>query len=186
MKIILTDIPEVLLFEPQVFKDSRGFFVETFRKKTYEEAGVTGLFVQDNCSRSSQGTLRGLHAQWRKPQGKLIRVVEGEIWDVVVDIRPFSQTFKKWVGVELSAANFRQCWVPPGFAHGFYTVSPVAQVEYKVTDYYDPEGELRLLWNDPDIGIRWPNPDPVLSDRDRQGQTLKQILPTLAAFADKS
>jgi dTDP-4-dehydrorhamnose 3,5-epimerase len=142
--------------------------------------------VQDNHSRSAGHTLRGLHAQWRLPQGKLVRVLQGEIFDVAVDIRRGAPTFLRWVGMTLSADNFRQCYVPPGFAHGFYVTSECAEVEYKCTDYYDPAGELRILWNDPAIGIEWPAWDPVLSDKDRAGQRLADLTDKLPLFEEAS
>jgi dTDP-4-dehydrorhamnose 3,5-epimerase len=175
MKLIPTDIPDIRLIEPKLFSDARGFFFESYNQSAYEAAGIPGPFVQDNHSRSQKNTLRGLHAQTRKPQGKLIRVILGEVFDVAVDIRRNSPTYKKWVGFILSASNFRQCYIPPGFAHGFCVLSDVAEFEYKVTDYYDPEGELHLAWNDPAIGIEWPITDPILSAKDQDSVLFKDL-----------
>ena len=180
MKLIPTEIPDVRLIEPQIFTDPRGFFFESYNQKTFAQAGITAAFVQDNHSRSQKNTLRGLHAQWRRPQGKLIRVVQGEVYDVAVDLRRQSPTFKKWVGFILSAENFRQCYIPPGFAHGFCVLSETAEFEYKVTDYYDPAGELHIRWNDPDLGVCWPIPKPILSIKDQQASRfadIEEILP---------
>jgi dTDP-4-dehydrorhamnose 3,5-epimerase len=179
MKFTATDIPEILLIEPDVFRDARGFFLEAFNERKYLEGGIDARFVQDNHSRSTRGTLRGLHAQHTRPQGKLIRVIEGEIFDVAVDIRKGSPTFKRWVGLPLSAESFRQCWIPPGFAHGFCVTSAIAQVEYKCTDFYDPEDEIGFLWSDPDVGVVWPIADPILSAKDRAAPLLKEILDLL-------
>ena len=175
MRVVPAAIPDVLIIEPRVHRDGRGFFVETYHADRYREHGIEGPFVQDNHSRSVAGTLRGLHLQLGRPQGKLIRVIEGEVFDVAVDVRRGSRTFGRWVGVTLSAENFKQCYVPPGFAHGFCVVSPIAQVEYKCTDLYDAESEIGILWNDPLIGIRWPVSEPVLSDRDRRHPTLAEL-----------
>ena len=178
MRVTETRLPGVLLIEPDVHRDGRGFFVETYHIDRYRECGIAAPFVQDNHSRSIQGTLRGLHLQLQRPQGKLIHVIEGEIFDVAVDVRRGSAAFGRWVSVALSADNFRQVYVPPGFAHGFCVVSPIAQVEYKCTDVYDPASEIGIAWNDPAIGIEWPARDPLLSPRDRAH-------PTLAAVADR-
>lgn len=176
MNVIKTDIEGVLIIEPQVFGDERGFFLETFQAKRYaQEAGITQEFVQDNHSRSSYGVLRGLHFQKTKPQGKLVRVVSGEVFDVAVDIRPGSPTYGQWAGTHLSAENKRQFWVPPGMAHGFVVLSETADFEYKCTDYYDPTDEACLLWNDPDIAINWPVDEPVLSAKDKLGLPLKEL-----------
>ncbi|MCL4845255.1 MAG: dTDP-4-dehydrorhamnose 3,5-epimerase [Acidobacteria bacterium] len=177
MQVSETAIPGVVLIEPRVFRDARGFFVETYHAERYRSMGIDLPFVQDNHSRSTRGTLRGLHWQWRRPQGKLVRVIEGEIFDVAVDIRPESPTFGQWVGATLSAENFLQIYVPPGFAHGFCVTSDVAQVEYKCTDVYDPEGEGGLTWNDPDLAIAWPVTDPFLSARDQAHPTLRERFP---------
>ena len=175
MQFLPTELEGVVIIEPRVFRDDRGFFLETYQTDRYREGGIDATFVQDNHSRSVRGTLRGLHAQWQHPQGKLLRVIEGEIFDVAVDIRRGSPTFGRWVGVTLSAENFRQIYVPVGFAHGFCVTSEIAQVEYKCTDIYDPEHELRVLWNDPDIGIDWPIAEPLLSPKDSAGQLLHEI-----------
>jgi dTDP-4-dehydrorhamnose 3,5-epimerase len=166
LKLHPTDLPGVIVLEPRVFRDPRGFFLETFNAERYAAAGIKGPFVQDNHSRSERGTLRGLHAQAQFPQAKLLRVIEGQIWDVAVDIRLGSPTFGRHVGVTLSADDQRQVFVPKGFAHGFCVLSDHAQVEYKCTDYYHPEDEIRLLWSDPELGIPWPITGPVLSDKD--------------------
>lgn len=179
MRITPTDLPDVLIVDPDVFRDARGFFLETFHERKYREGGIDARFVQDNHSRSTRGTLRGLHAQRAHPQGKLIRVIEGEIFDVAVDIRRSSPTFRRWIGVTLSAENFRQCWVPPGFAHGFCVVSDVAEVEYKCTDFYDAADEIGFLWNDPDVGVVWPVAEPILSAKDTVAPRLSQILEKL-------
>lgn len=175
MRIIETALEGVVVIEPRVITDARGFFLETYHAPRYAAAGIPGPFVQDNHSRSVHGTLRGLHWQWRRPQGKLVRVIEGAIFDVAVDIRPDSPTFGRWVGVELSAENFRQCYIPPGFAHGFCVLSDAAQVEYKCTDLYDPHDEGGLIWNDPDVGIAWPVSEPILSPRDLRHPTLREL-----------
>ncbi|MEM7261964.1 MAG: dTDP-4-dehydrorhamnose 3,5-epimerase [Planctomycetota bacterium] len=177
-----TEIPDVVIAEPRVFRDSRGFFMESFNAKKYEEAGIVGPFVQDNHSYSCKDTLRGLHAQREFPQGKLVRCVEGEIWDVAVDVRRGSPTFGKWVGVTLTAENCHQLWVPPGFVHGFCVLSATAQVEYKVTEYYHPEDELGVIWNDPTIAIDWPVKEPVLSQKDAESQTLEEVMDLLPEF----
>lgn len=176
MRVIETQVAGVKLIEPKVFGDHRGFFIETFRKSRYQELlGIDAEFVQDNHSRSSRGVLRGLHFQTAKPQGKLVRCVRGEVYDVVVDIRPDSPTFKKWVGVYLSEDNKNQLWVPPGLAHGFVVVSDSADFEYKCTDYYDPSNEGCLLWNDPDVGVDWPVSEPLLSPKDLQGKLFREL-----------
>ncbi len=170
-----TEISDVLLLEPRVFEDARGSFHETFHRRRFAEAGLDVDFVQDNHSRSKRGILRGLHYQVRQPQGKLLRVVAGEIFDVAVDLRRSSPTFARWVGVSMSADNHRIIYVPPGFAHGFYVLSEVADVCYKCTDFYAPEHERTLLWNDPALGIAWPlHGEPQLSDKDRRGIPLAQ------------
>ena len=175
MNIRRTSLSGALVIEPKVVRDARGFFVETWQAQRYEEAGITGPFVQDNHSRSARNTLRGLHWQARRPQGKLVRVVSGEIWDVAVDIRPESPTFGRWEAIVLSVENFWQYWIPPGFAHGFCVLSDVADVEYKCTDVYDPEGERGLLWSDPALAIDWPIADPILSERDRRHPTFVEL-----------
>lgn len=174
MKATATAIPDVLILEPKVFGDERGFFFESFNQKAFNQAtGLALNFVQDNHSRSSQGVLRGLHYQLKQPQGKLVRVTRGAVFDVAVDIRRGSATFGQWVGVELSEHNQRQLWVPPGLAHGFVVTSESADFLYKTTDYYAPEHERCLLWNDPAIGIEWPlDAEPQLSAKDRLGLAL--------------
>jgi dTDP-4-dehydrorhamnose 3,5-epimerase len=177
MKIIDTEISDVKIIEPKVFGDERGFFLETFQKERYLEAlNIKGDFVQDNHSRSAKGVLRGLHFQRVNPQGKLVRVVRGEVFDVAVDIRPESATFKQWVGVILSEENKTQFWIPPGLAHGFVVLSDFADFEYKCTNYYDPGSEGCLLWNDPEVGIEWPVESPLLSVKDQQGKKLSQLV----------
>lgn len=185
MKLIPTSLPGVIIIEPRVFRDERGFFLETYHAQRYREAGLDAVFVQDNHSRSTRGTLRGLHWQEERPQGKLVRVLVGEIYDVAVDVRPESPTFGQWVGFTLSADNFRQAWIPPGFAHGFCVTSEVAEVEYKCTDFYDPPSERGLIWNDPDVGIDWPITDPILSPRDRQHPRLSAHRPSATPPADR-
>jgi dTDP-4-dehydrorhamnose 3,5-epimerase len=183
MRLAPAEIPGIVIIEPDVYRDPRGFFLETYHAEKYREAGIAGPFVQDNHSRSLKGTLRGLHLQVQRPQGKLVRVIEGEIFDVAVDVRRGSPTFGKWMGVTLSAENFRQCYLPAGFAHGFAVVSEVAQVEYKCTALYDPKSELGIAWNDPAIGIAWPVSDPLLSDRDTRHLTLSAVMQRLPVFA---
>ncbi|WNM59904.1 dTDP-4-dehydrorhamnose 3,5-epimerase [Candidatus Nitrospira allomarina] len=175
MKFLPTRLPEVLIVEPDVYRDQRGWFLETYHIHKYQEAGILPPFVQDNCSSSVLGTLRGLHFQMTSPQGKLIRVIRGEIFDVAVDIRKGSPTFASWVGVTLSAEDFRQIYVPMGFAHGFCVLSEVAEVEYKCTDVYAPGGEVTIRWNDPRIGIQWPIEQPLLSAKDAAGQGLDEL-----------
>ena len=175
MRVVPTTIPGVLVIEPDVHQDGRGFFLETYHAERYRAHGIDGTFVQDNHSRSGAGTLRGLHLQVARPQGKLVRVIEGEIYDVAVDVRRGSPTFGHWVAVTLAADNFKQCYVPPGFAHGFCVVSPTAQVEYKCTDVFDPGAELGIAWNDPALAIRWPVDEPLLSPRDARHPTLAEL-----------
>lgn len=181
MRVLPTEIPGVLLIEPDVFRDGRGHFLETFHERKYREAGIPYSFVQDNQSRSGRGTLRGLHAQLRRPQGKLIRAVAGEIFDVAVDIRPGSPTFGKWAGARLSGDDFRQMFVPPGFAHGFCVLSETADVAYKCTDFYDRADEIGLRWDDPVVGIAWPIRDPVLSEKDAALPSLSELRKQLGA-----
>jgi dTDP-4-dehydrorhamnose 3,5-epimerase len=169
MQVTPLAIPDVLLISPKVFGDTRGFFFESFNQKAFNEAtGTSHPFVQDNHSRSTQGVLRGLHYQIQQPQGKLVRVVQGAVFDVAVDIRKSSPTFGQWVGAELSADNHHQLWVPPGFAHGFLTLSESAEFLYKTTDYYAPQHERCIVWNDPDLAIAWPDvgAPPQLSAKD--------------------
>ncbi len=175
MHITPLEIPDVVLIEPRVFRDDRGFFLETFRADKYTAAGITAPMVQVNHSGSRQGVLRGLHYQIRHPQGKLVGVPVGEVFDVAVDLRRSSPTFGRWVSATLSAGNHRQLWIPPGFAHGFYVLSEWAEIIYKVTDFYDPQSERTLIWNDPAVGIRWPllnGREPLLSPKDVQGSPL--------------
>jgi dTDP-4-dehydrorhamnose 3,5-epimerase len=176
MRVIPTAIPEVLIIEPKVFGDDRGFFFESFNQRDFQLAtGLNVHFVQDNHSKSGFGVLRGLHYQIKNPQGKLVRVVHGAVFDVAVDVRQDSTTFGKWVGVELSADNKRQLWVPPGFAHGFVVTSEVAEFVYKTTDYWYPEHERSLLWCDPQIGISWPIQDePKMAAKDLAGKLISE------------
>lgn len=180
MKVTATDIPGLLVLEPSVFADSRGFFLETFHVTKYAEVGLPKNFVQDNWSRSAKDTLRGLHFQEPHAQGKLVWVVRGAVWDVAVDIRRGSPTYGKWFGMELSDANRKQLWVPPGFAHGFCVTSETADFMYKCTALYSPESERSLLWNDPELNIAWPTTAPLLSKKDAVAPTLKAspVLPT--------
>lgn len=181
MNVIDTEIPEVKIIEPKVFGDERGFFLETFQAKRYrDEAGIDLEFVQDNYSRSSKGVLRGLHFQKKNPQGKLVRVVRGEVYDVAVDIRCQSPTFGRWVGTVLCEQNKRQFWVPPGFAHGFLVLSDSADFEYKCTDYYDPSDEGCLLWNDTGLAIDWPIDTPLLSNKDQAGMSFETLKASLS------
>jgi dTDP-4-dehydrorhamnose 3,5-epimerase len=176
MNIIPTAIPDVLIIEPNVFGDNRGFFLESYNEKTFEAlTGIKVAFVQDNHSRSAKHVLRGLHYQIKQPQGKLVRVVAGEVFDVAVDIRRASATFGKWVGERLSADNKKQMWVPPGLAHGFLVLSDVADFLYKTTDYYAPEHERCIRWNDPDLNIQWPisHGAPIVSAKDEKGELFK-------------
>ena len=175
MQFTKTSLPEVILVEPKVFKDERGFFMESYQKERFAAAGISFDFVQDNHSASTRGVLRGLHYQIRQPQGKLVRAVAGEIFDVAVDIRRGSPRFGKWYGAILSAENRNQLWVPPGFAHGFYVMSERAEILYKATDYYAPQWERSILWNDPALGIDWHIQNgemPILSDKDAKGVLL--------------
>jgi len=174
LNIIHSAIPDVILIEPAVFRDERGFFFESYQRQRFAEIGIPFEFVQDNHSKSVQGVLRGLHYQIRQPQGKLVRVVVGEIFDVAVDIRKGSPTFGQWVGDYLSAENKRMIWIPPGFAHGFLVTSPEAEVIYKTTDYYAPQWERTIAWNDPALNIRWPleNISPIISAKDAAGSLL--------------
>jgi dTDP-4-dehydrorhamnose 3,5-epimerase len=185
MKFLPTAIPEVVLVQPDVFRDDRGFFLETYQTRKYGAAGLPEEFVQDNHSYSVRGTLRGLHAQLRRPQGKLLRVVQGEIFDVAVDIRPGSPTFGRWVGEVLSGENHHQLWVPPGFAHGFCVISDTAHVLYKCTELYDREDEIAVAWNDPRIGVNWPVREPLLSARDLGAPALAEIVHRLAKYGEK-
>lgn len=174
MKVTPTEIPDVLILEPRVFEDDRGFFLESFNERDFaEKTGISTAFVQDNHSRSTKNVLRGLHYQTKQPQGKLVRVTAGEIFDVAVDLRSTSRTFGRWVGVRLSARNKQQLWVPPGFAHGFLVLSETAEVLYKATDYYAPQHERSLLWCDPDLSIAWMlEQNPIVSPKDQNGKRL--------------
>jgi dTDP-4-dehydrorhamnose 3,5-epimerase len=175
MNLITTPIPDLLIFEPKIFGDARGFFLESFNQKTFQN--LTGLdinFVQDNHSRSSKNVLRGLHYQIQNPQGKLVRVVSGSVFDVAVDLRKSSPTFGKWHGVELNAENHRQFWIPAGFAHGFVVLSETADFLYKTTEYYTPQFERCLRWNDETVGVEWTISNPLLSAKDEQGLSLSQ------------
>lgn len=176
MRVTKSALPGVLIIEPEVHGDERGFFMETFHVERYRElVGIDVTFVQDNHSRSRYGVLRGMHAQRLHPQGKLVRVARGEVFDVALDIDPQSPTFGQWEGTRLSDVNGRQMWIPPGYAHGFVVLSEVADFEYKCSDYYHPDDEYGVIWNDPDAGIQWPLADPVLSDKDK-------LLPPLASL----
>lgn len=178
MKVIQTSIPDVLILEPRVFKDERGFLFESYNKRELDSIGITADFVQENHSCSVRNVLRGLHYQLRQPQGKLIRVIAGAIFDVAVDIRLSSSTFGKWVAVDLSAANKRIMWIPPGFAHGFAVLSDVADLVYKSTDFWAPRYERCIIWNDPDLAISWPfRGDPILSAKDKAGCWFKEAEP---------
>ena len=175
MKVSQTELTGVLIVEPDVFGDSRGFFMESWNQRRYGEQGVPTEFVQDNLSRSGKGILRGLHFQNPNPQGKLVSVLDGEVYDVAVDLRRESKTFGKWWGTTLSSVDKRQLYLPPGFAHGFCVLSESCLFHYKCTGYYDPKSEITLLWNDPEIGIQWPIEAPVLSEKDRKGLKLSEI-----------
>ncbi|MFN6182112.1 MAG: dTDP-4-dehydrorhamnose 3,5-epimerase [Dolichospermum sp.] len=176
MKTIPTEIPEIILIETPIFQDSRGFFLESYNEKIFtEKLGITAKFVQDNHSKSENNVLRGLHYQIIQPQGKLVRVIAGKIFDVAVDIRKKSPTFGQWVGYELSAEDKRQMWIPPGFAHGFLVLSEMAEVIYKTTDYYAPGSDRAIIWNDPDLAINWPlTTPPILSAKDSNAPTFKK------------
>jgi dTDP-4-dehydrorhamnose 3,5-epimerase len=182
VKFLPTDLPEVVLIEPDVHRDARGFFLEAWHAGKYGEGGIPARFVQDNHSKSGRGTLRGFHAQARHPQGKLVRVLRGEIFDVAVDIRVGSPSFARHVCVRLTAESFRQVWVPQGFGHGFLVLSEEAEVEYKCTDFYDPGDEIGFAWNDPVVAVRWPIDDPILSEKDRNASTLAAIEHLLPRF----
>jgi len=175
MKVTETKLAGVLIIEPKVFGDSRGFFKETFQAERYREAGIEYTFVQDNYSRSQKGVLRGLHFQITKPQGKLVSCPKGAVFDVAVDIDPNSTTYGQYVGVELTGENHKQMWVPPGYAHGFCVLSETADFQYKCTDYYDPNDEGGVIWNDPDVAIEWPVAHPSLSSKDALLPSLKEL-----------
>ena len=185
MQVHSTRLDGVLLIQPSVFRDERGFFLESYHAEKFRAGGLDAVFVQDNHSRSRRGTLRGLHAQTRRPQGKLVRCIEGQIFDVAADMRRGSPSFGVWVGEVLSADNFRQLYVPPGFLHGFYVMSEAAQVEYKCTDLYDPGHELSVAWDDPDLGIEWPlDGPPILSAKDAAAPRLRAITDQLPVWRD--
>ena len=186
MKITTTRIAEVLLIEPDVFGDARGFFLESWHARKYAEQGLDVNFVQDNHSRSRRGVLRGLHYQLEQPQGKLVRVVDGSVFDVALDIRKGSPTFGQWVGAELSGDNHRQLYVPPGFAHGFCVLSNSADFLYKCTDYYAPQYEQGIRWDDPEIGIDWPGEDFIISDKDAANGWLRDMDDKLPRYEDKA
>ncbi len=176
MKVIPTAIKDVKILQPKIYEDDRGFFFESYNQKLLlQEAGIKQNFVQDNHSRSVKNVLRGLHYQLQQPQGKLVRVVAGEVFDVAVDLRKTSPTFGQWVGVPLSAMNHSMLWIPPGFAHGFLALTDNAEVLYKATDFYDPNSEYCLRWDDPDLAIDWPLKQPLLSSKDRAGKSLKEV-----------
>lgn len=176
MKVLETILPGVLIIEPKVFADARGFFLESYQAERYRQLGIQHTFVQDNHSRSALGVLRGLHFQRSRPQGKLVSVSRGSVYDVAVDINPASPTCGQFVAVELNDENHRQLWIPPGYAHGFCVLSDIADFQYKCTDYYIPEDEGGLLWNDPQVNIPWPIEQPLLSAKDQRNPTLAQLL----------
>jgi len=182
MRLVETPLAGVLRVEPRVHQDERGFFLEVFHAGKFEAQGLAVAFVQDNHSQSRRGTLRGLHLQTRAPQGKLVRCVEGEIFDVAVDVRVGSPGFGRWHGERLSAANFQQLWIPPGFAHGFCVLSERAQVEYKCTTLYDPESDLAIAWNDPALGVEWPLAEPLLSAKDAAAPPLAALVGRLPRY----
>lgn len=182
MKRLPTTLPGVVLIEPTVFRDQRGFFLETYHREKFEELGIPEVFVQDNHSLSARNILRGLHAQRTKPQGKLVRATEGEVFDVAVDIRPGSPHYLEWFGARLSSDNFHMLWIPPGFAHGFCVLSERAQVQYKCTELYQPDDEITIRWNDPRIGIDWPIAAPELSARDRDASGIDHFEPDLPRY----
>jgi dTDP-4-dehydrorhamnose 3,5-epimerase len=184
MKFTPTELPGVIIVEPDVHRDHRGFFLESFHHKKYRDAGIAGPFVQDNHSHSLHGTLRGLHCQ--AGQGKLVRAVDGEMFDVAVDIRRGSPTFRRWVGVVLSGENFRQLYIPPDFAHGFCVLTNRVHVEYKCTSLYDPSLEIAVAWNDPDVGVSWPLAEPILSPRDARAPRLEELVDRLPVYATGS
>jgi len=177
MKVIHSEIPDVLILEPRIFTDSRGFFFETYNERAFAELGLHERFVQDNQSYSKRGVLRGLHFQIEQQQGKLVRALSGEIFDVAVDLRKTSPSFGRWVGFTISAQNHQMIWIPKGFAHGFYTISEQAEVLYKVTDFYAPQHERTLLWNDPRLAIAWPleESEPIVSEKDQAGMQLSKM-----------
>jgi dTDP-4-dehydrorhamnose 3,5-epimerase len=185
VKVETTKLPGVLIIDPVVHRDPRGFFVERYQAKTYSESALPKEFVQDNHSHSVKGTLRGMHLQLSQPQGKLVYVLKGSIFDVAVDVRVGSPLFGQWVGIELTSDNFRQLYIPPGFVHGFCVTSDRADVLYKCTDYYLPGDEITILWNDPDIAIQWPISSPLLSEKDANGLQLKHVLGRLPRYEER-
>jgi len=185
MNIITTSLEGILIIEPRVFKDNRGFFLETYNQNKYQKSGINRLFVQDNLSYSVRGTLRGLHFQIKHPQAKLVQVITGEIFDVAVDIRRGSPTFGKWTGVVLSDQNKRQMFIPEGFAHGFCVLSDTAHFSYKCSDFYAPDDEGGIIWSDPDIGIEWPVKNPIISEKDKYYQRLCELLPAQLSIPGK-
>ena len=183
MRALPTELPGVLLIEPVVHRDARGFLLETYHAQKFRDAGVTQPFVQDNHSRSAARIVRGLHAQLgAHPQGKLVRALQGEIFDVAVDVRRGSPTFRRWVGARLSSDNFRQLWVPPGFLHGFCVLSETAEVAYKCTELWDPSAEISVRWDDPDLAIDWPVREPILSEKDAKAPMLTELLDRLPRY----
>ena len=182
MKFLPLEIPGLVLIEPEVHRDTRGYFLETYQAAKYQAGGVAGTFVQDNQSSSQKGTLRGLHGQLRNPQGKLVRCVRGEIFDVAVDVRPDSAFFGRWDSIRISGEDFRQIYIPPGFLHGFCVLSDMAEVSYKCTAPYDPSDEFGVAWNDPDLGIRWPVDSPLISKRDEGYPCLKDLGERLESY----
>ena len=182
MRVLPTELAEVRLIEPTVHRDPRGFFLESYHAARYAEAGVVATFVQDNHSRSGARTLRGLHGQFERPQGKLMRCTRGAVWDVAVDARRGSPTFGRWAAAELSSDNFRQLWIPPGFLHGFCVIGDEAEIEYKCTTVYEPTLDFAVRWNDPSLAIPWPLTDPVLSAKDAQAPLLSAVFDRLPAY----
>ena len=182
MEFSRTEFPGVVIVDPTVWSDRRGFLLEFYHAEKFKRGGIDARFVQDNHSRSVRGTLRGLHAQRHSPQGKLLRVLEGTIYDVAVDLRRSSPTFKRWIGLELSAENRRMVYIPPGFVHGFCVTSDAAEVEYKCTAVYDAEDELGIAWNDPDLAIEWPTDDPILSEKDAAFPRLAEVVDSLPQY----
>lgn len=184
MKFIKTAIPDVIIVAPDIYKDHRGFFLESYNQKIYKENGINANFVQDNYSKSEKGILRGLHSQNPNPQAKLVRVVKGAVLDVAVDVRKGSPTFGKWVSAELSDDNFRQLFIPQGFLHGFYVLSDTAEFEYKCDNFYSKHDEVSVRWDDPQIGIDWPVKEPILSEKDKNAPLLKDIIDKLPKYRD--
>ena len=182
MEVCTSTIPDIVIINPTVHRDERGFFLESFNERDYEALGIPERFVQDNHSLSKQGTVRGLHLQSRRPQGKLIRATRGEILDVAVDVRVGSPTFAQWAGTILSADNFRTCYIPSGFAHGFCVLSEWAEIQYKCTDYYDPDGELTIAWDDPEVRVDWALTNPTLSVKDANAPTLANLTSRLPIY----